>query len=184
MDVTQATIATAWVGAIQASSAILMLCVSIWIAYLTRKQNNNAKLQTQYMRTQIDFSLYKKRYAVYTCLKVFISDVMKIPIPKRGENTDDFLKKYEECKIGFWQGTCEKEFLFDDTLNIYIDSIEKKVGIYFTVLVTEFPPLDRREYGEWLVKIDKERINLTPLFDEMTRTFTECMSYKKLLNEK
>ena len=64
-------------------------------------------------RTQINLSLHKKRYHIYTSLIKFISDVLKIPLPKKEESTNDFTAQFIDCKTEFWTETRERVFLID-----------------------------------------------------------------------
>lgn len=171
---------TAWATAVQAVSAVIMLFVTVWVGYLTKKQSNNAKLQTQYMKMQANLSLHQKRYDIYTSLMEFINTVLEIPIPQQGENTILFNNQYQACLGLFWKKSRERFFLFDNNLNLYIDSVTKKTGDYFTVVISESPPVGDREYGQWLINIDNKRTNLLPLIDEGTYKFKECMSYRIL----
>jgi len=150
----QATLAVAWATIVQAVVAFIMLIITIRLVILARQQNKNMQLQTQNMemqiqkmQTQINLSLYKKRFEIYTSLMVLLNTVLDVPLPAQGEDEQRFHNEILSCLQTFWRDSREKEFLLDDELNQYIDSVEKKIKDYLASINREFIPIDTYEYA-------------------------------------
>lgn len=181
MDSTTATTIQTFAAIVQAIAAGAMIWLTKRLAEATSQQSKNSQVQTFYMKTQINLSLYKKRYQIYTALNKFVNEVIGLPIPKCGEQCDDLYGRYSDVLKTYWNETRERDFLLDVSINTYIESVEKELSEYIKLItVDKEVPSDIKEYGPWVVEIEKSKLNLLGIFARTHEQFKQCISYEVL----
>lgn len=173
MDDKQAAIVTAQATKVQAVSAIIMLIVTIGLAYLSM-------LQTQTIQTQINLSLYERRFKIYAALVTLINSILDVELPKQGENIKRFNDDVVSCLQKFWRDSNERAFLLDDNLNQYIESVTKRIREYFTTINKGVIPIYDNEYNLWLADAHQEQAKILSISNEPMEKFKEYLDFRKI----
>jgi len=102
-------------------SALLTPVIALIAAYVAWQQYKVNKLRLQH-------ELYERRLRVYKAVQVFLSKILR-----------DGDVKFEQC-IQFYSDASEATFLFDDTIQKFIDDIYKKAIDMHTLYERMYPP--------------------------------------------
>jgi len=155
MDVNQATIASSWATIVQAISAVIMLIITLGLAYLAWQQNMRAQ-------TQINLALYERRFKIYNSSTILINSIMTVSLPKNEADNKRFIDEIGKHLQIFWIDSREKVFILDDDLNEYVDSIEKRIKEFCVTMVSNPHSFYEPEFLIWQnnIKVNNSLLNL------------------------